>query len=115
MVVLTVKGKERLLLDKNDKCPICDTPRNKMVFLWRMFHGEAESSCCGAIYQIKDYYIEKPTDEEKKLLEMLAGDYIEFSIAPDWIEPLRLALKETRCRNINNDGVILLAEEKFKK
>ncbi len=110
MIELIVKDKKHLLLDKQDKCPICDTPRNKMCFSWRIFHGEADSSCCGAIYQIKDFYIENPTDEEKKLLEMLAGDFIELSIKLDWVEPLKQALKETGKRNINDEGVIELAQ-----
>src|SRR3990167_6060598 len=111
MIELMVNGKKHLLLDKQDKCLICDTPRDKMCFSWRMFHGAAESSCCGAIYQLKDYYIDNPTDEEKKFLEMLAGDYIEFSIKFDLIEPLKQALKESGKRDINDEGVIELAQQ----
>ena len=110
MIELIVKDKKHLLLDKQDKCPICDTPRESMRFSWRLFHGEATSSCCGAIYQIKDFHIENPTDEEKKHLEMLAGDFIEFKIKPEWIEPLKQALQKLGKRNINDEGVIELAE-----
>lgn len=115
MIELTVKGKKHLLLDKQDKCPICDAPRDTMRFYdSENFHGEAESSCCGAIYQLKDYYIENPTDEEKKLLELLADDYIEFSISPDWIEPLKQALRETGAYNINGYGVVDVANRLMK-
>jgi len=110
MIELIVNDEKCLLLDKQDKCPICDTPRESMCFSWRIFHGEATSSCCGAIYQIKDFYLENPTDEEKKRLEMLAGDFIEFRIKLDWIEPLKQALQKLGKRNINDEGVIELAQ-----
>ena len=109
MVELIVNNRKHILLDKQDVCPICGTPRNNMRFSWRIFHGEANSSCCGAIYQIKDYYIENPTDEEKKLLTMLAGEYIEFNIQPDYIEPLKQALNATGKHSIVDEDVVKLA------
>jgi hypothetical protein len=81
MKKLIVNGNERLLLDaENDNCPICNTPLNQVYFTWGVFHGEARSSCCKALFQIKDYCIKNPTDEEKELLAALAGDHIEFAI-----------------------------------
>ena len=106
MKTLAVNGKEHTLLDKNDKCPICGTDRKKMRFIWNMFHGEATSDCCGAIYQIKDYYIENPTDEERELLEALRGDFIEFAIKEDWVEPLKQAILKTGIQDITNDTVM---------
>lgn len=108
---MTVNGRTVTLLDKDDHCPICDASRDKMVFSWNMFHGEANSSCCGATYQIKDYFIDNPTEEEKEYLKLLAGDYIEFVIKDSWIEPLKEAMKELSESMITNE-VVKLASNK---
>lgn len=105
MKTIMVKGKEHILLDSDDKCPLCRASRNQMVFSWNTFHGEATSSCCGAVFQLKDYYIENPTDEEKELLEALRGDFIEFTIKSEWIEPLKQAMKNVGITDINNNDV----------
>ena len=107
---IIVNGKEKILLDKNEPCTICNSSRDKMFFSWNMFHGEATSSCCGAIYQLKDYYIDKPTEEQVDYLKLLARDYIELSIKQEYIEPLQRAMKELSAKNINEEGVIKLAE-----
>lgn len=110
MVELMVNGYKHILLSKRDNCLICDTPYDKMRFRWRAFHGEAASSCCGAVYQLKDFYIENPTDEQKQLLQLLAsGDYIEFAIGDTWIQPLREAIEKIGIKDINNDDVHQLA------
>lgn len=106
MKKLTVNGKEHILLSSEDECPICASKCNEMVFSWNMFHGQATSSCCGAVFQLKDYYIENPTDEEKELLEALRGDFIEFSIKNEWVGPLKKAIQNTGIIDINNDDVI---------
>ena len=78
--------------------------------MWNMFHGEATSSCCGAVYQLKDYHIENPNEGEQKLLDLLSGEYIEFNIKNEWVEPLRKAIKETGKTDINDDEVMSLAQ-----
>ena len=112
---ITVKGKERWLIGKDDKCPICDTPREKIYGTWNIFHAEITSYCCGATYQTTDYHIENPTPEEENLLKMLAGEYIEFNLKQEWIEPLKIAMKELNASNINDDGVIDLAKKYLEK
>jgi len=114
-MILTVKGKRHLLLGPDDKCPICDRPTNDIYGEWNFFHGEITSYCCGAVYQTKDYYIEKPTVEEKELLKMLAGEYIEFNIKQEWVEPLKKAMKELGETNISENGVQDLAEKYLKE
>ena len=115
MMKLMVKGHEHILLDKTDVCPICGKPRNQMCFSWLVFHGSAESSCCGAVYQIKDFHIDNPDEDEKKLLELLAGDYIEFSIDSEWIEPLKQAISELGIKDINNEEVYELAKSRVEQ
>ena len=106
MKKLMVEGTERILLDANDVCPICETKRENMRFSWNMFHGEATSSCCGAVFQIKDYHIDNPNDEQKELLEGLRGDYIEFNIKREWVEPLKQAIEKVGITDINNGEVM---------
>jgi len=107
---LMVDGNKHVLLNKDDKCPICETGRNDMYFSWNLAHGEATSSCCGSIYQIKSYYEENASEEKKKLLKMLDDGYIDFAIREEWIEPIKKAMKEKNASNINDDGVLRLAE-----
>ncbi len=102
---------KRVFLDVNDSCPICNMPVRDMHFRWNIADGEATSDCCGAIYQIKDYYIEKPTKQEKKCLELLRNGYIEFKIKEDWIEPLKEAIRETGIKDINNRKVFNFAKD----
>ena len=110
-------GIERLVIDtKTDKCPICGTEMNDVYFSWRMFHGEAEASCCHAVYQIKSWYV----DPEK-----YGQDIIDFSnsldepgrvymkIDNEWIKPLQEALKESGAKYI--DDCYDLALEKKNK
>ncbi len=100
---------KRVFLSDDDNCPICGTPVKDMVFTWNMAHGEATSSCCGAVYQIKDYYIEKPTKQEKECLKLLREGYIEFLIREDWVEPLKKAINSIGIKNIHNDIIINIA------
>ncbi len=103
-------GKKHLLLGKDDKCPICNAGRDKMFFTWNLAHGEATSSCCDSVFQIKGYYVKDASYEKKALLEMLDAEYIEFIIREEWIEPIKKAMKEKNASSINDDGVLALAE-----
>lgn len=108
-----INNHEKLMINFNDTCPLCQLPLKNATFSWNLFHGEANSSCCGATYQMKDYHIEKPNAEEKQLLEMLSGKWIQFKIKEEWIIPLRTAMHELQIHNINNEEVIKKAEEIF--
>lgn len=103
MRILHVNNNKRLLLGAADACPICDTPRTEMIFTWNLRHGEATSNCCGAIYQIKDYYIDDPSEEQQELLKCLKGEFIEFCIKEEWISPIRQSLKETGKKTIDDE------------
>lgn len=107
---MIVNGKKHILLSKDDKCPICQTAVKDMAFSWGMFHGEADSSCCGATYQIKDFHIESPSDEQQQYLEYLKNGYIDFKIKHEWVEPLQIALKEVGATNIKREDVLEAAE-----
>jgi len=110
MEIIIVNGCEKLIVHKDEECPICGSLLKDVAFTWRMFHGEAYSSCCQAIYQIKDFYIENPTKEQKNFLAMLAGDYYQLKIYSHWIEPLKKAMKQLKS-NYLSDAVIHLAGE----
>lgn len=112
-------GRERIVLDtKKDNCPICDTPLKNVAYRWQMFHGEAEADCCGAIFQIKSWYV-----DPKKY----AQDIVDFSnslnepnkvylkIGNDWIEPIKAAIKELGISNIHQDEVYDIAKKHHEK
>jgi hypothetical protein len=107
---ITIFGEEYFLLDQNDVCPICGAARKQMRFQWRMFHGEVNSSCCGAIYQVKGFYIENPTKEEQKLLEALRNGFIWLKIPSQWIDPLKQAVEQTG-KNIDSEQVKQAVEQ----
>jgi len=109
-MIFIADGNKHVLLGKDDTCPICEASRNEMGFSWNIAHGEATSSCCGSIYQLKGYYAKDASDEKKELLKMLDGEYIECTIKEEWIEPIKKAMKEKNASNINDDGVLKLAE-----
>lgn len=102
---------------QTDKCLICGTPIKDGIFSWRIFHGEAGLSCCGADYQIKSYYVDEKEDPiGHEFAESLDDPTrIWFKIEEKWIEPLKRALKETGETNVRKDVVIAKAEEFLKK
>ncbi len=111
---IRVNGEDRLILNHiKDKCPICGTPLKEAEFMWRLFHGEAKSSCCGAIYQLKSYWVDKNKHpEEYEFSESLDNPAkIWFKIDEEWINPLKQAMKETGIKNIHNDEVFDLAQK----
>jgi len=110
-------GIERTILNISDNCPICGTPLKEVSFRWRMFHGEAESSCCHAIYQIKSWYVD-PDKYAQDIVEFSNSldnpDIIYFKIPDEWIKPLKETLKKTGKRYISDDEVYELAEKLVK-
>jgi hypothetical protein len=112
-MIFSRNGQDCILLEEgsDDKCPICGMATKKMCFSWNIFHGEARSSCCGAPYQIKDFYIEKPTDDDKAFFDHLNGKYIWFKIPTKYIKPLKEAMKELEKTNINDKDVFSRVEE----
>lgn len=114
MINIPVGDRTHNLLKKNEDCPLCGKNLEDVAFTWGISHGNASSSCCNANFQIKSYHIENPTTEEKKLLEMLDGDFIELNVKSDWIIPLQKAFKKTGIKDCKNAGVIKTAEEFIK-
>lgn len=111
MKKIMIKGENRTLIDLNDKCPICGTARKDMSFTFTMFTNEATSNCCNALFQIGEYHIDNPTEEEKQLLADLRGDFIEFKIKEEWIEPLKQSISEIGIADLDNDDVVEKAKE----
>lgn len=115
-IMITKKdGKEykHLLLNKRtDNCPLCDEPLKHFSGSWNMFHGEVSSSCCGAPYQTKDYYVdpEKSEGYEKYFKELNKPHYLSLSVADEWIEPIRKAFAETGIKSIKDNSVIDIAK-----
>lgn len=111
-------GITRMALDsKVDVCPICKTPLTNVAYRWNIFHGEATGDCCGAIFQIKDYYVDPettPQDEIDFVDSLGKNGRIEFCIKDMCIKPLAKAIKETGIKNINNETVMALAESYLK-
>ena len=97
-------------LSKKDPCPICKTPRDEIYFSWNMFHGEATSSCCNSVYQLKDYFVEELSDETREMFSLFEEGYIQLTIPVDWIKPLQKAMKEVGLQDVNNDEVYELAK-----
>ena len=112
-------GSTRITLNvKTDKCPICGENLSHVAFSWRMFHGEATSTCCGAIYQIKSWYVDPKTNKR---------DIIDFSNSLDdgvsiYIKiderlfiPLKNAIDKTGIKDIHNDKVYDLIQSDLEK
>jgi len=114
MEQIQVDGDERVLLNRQtDSCPICDTQLKNVLFTWNIPHGEAKASCCGADYQLQDYYVEDPSEEREILLQKLREpDTILIQVQGDWFKPLRKAMKELGVRRLTKD-VVDLAEKKL--
>ena len=113
---IRLKGEDfdRIILNPSkDKCPICETPLKNVYFTWRILHGEAMSSCCGAVYQIKSYWVDKNKyPEEYEFAKSLDNpEKILFKINEEWIEPLKQAIKKTGIKNIHYPDVFELAKE----
>ena len=107
-------GITRIVLERDkDSCPICETPLTEVGFSWRLIHGEAESSCCGAIYQIKDWYVD-PSKYGKDIIAFSRSladlNLVQLKIAQEWIEPLREAIKQTGIQNVWDEKVETYAE-----
>ena len=102
--------KEFQMIHKNEKCPICG--KELGYFTWNMFHGEVTSHCCGAVLQIKDWYVEDNVPEKfKNFVKSVGQDdvgYI-FNIGEEWFPHLQHAIEETKIYNIQNDKVYKLA------
>jgi hypothetical protein len=112
-MITLINGEQKYrLLSKDDNCEICDAPRSKMVFSWNTMHGEATSECCGATYQVKNFYIKDPNEVQKQMLDLLRGDHIMGCVKLEWIEPIREAMKELGADKIN-DKVVELAHSKL--
>lgn len=68
-----------------------------------MFDNEAKADCCGAHYQLTDYYISNPTKSESKLLKLLAsGKYAMLSCDEKLIPAIKRLMKETKSKDIEN-------------
>lgn len=111
---LTVDGKVKTLLKRDDLCPICDKPVGEHCFSWNLFHGEATTRC-GAVWQTKDYHIDNPSPEQVKLLELLGNgaqkdNYFEFKMFPHYVQPIRKAMAELGEHSIT-DEVVKLAKK----
>ncbi len=109
-------GSNRLVFDlKKDSCPICKTPfNNGTYFSWRMFHGEASSSCCGAIYQMKGWYAD-PKKNKQDIIDFSDSldnkNLIWLKIGEDWIKPLQKAISKINIQNIHNENVYEMAKK----
>lgn len=113
MEKVIVDGKERTLLNQEtDNCPICDTPLKNVSYSWNMLHGNAKASCCGIDYQIKDLYVSPEKSKERIAFNerLKESGIIELSCMPDWIEPIRQAMKQSGIKKVN-DEVINIAEK----
>jgi transcription elongation factor Elf1 len=96
-----------IILEENDKCYVCGCDRSSMCFSWNMFHGQATSSCCGASYQLKDYYIENPTDTEKEYLDLLKkSGNIDLSIDEKYLDAVKKIYDTGEYDNINDKGFV---------
>lgn len=93
-------GGERLFLEKDDSCFICG---KSFMFSWNIFHGEATSHCCGAVYQLKDFHYDNPSEEQKEHSEILAGDCIELKIDKKHRDIVKKLYTELKPKSINDD------------
>jgi len=117
---IRLKGEDfdRIVLNpKKDNCLLCGEKLSGVGFTWNLFHGEASSSCCGADYQLKSWWVDKEKYPEiYEFSESLDNpDRIFFKIAEKWLEPLRKAMSELGLKNIRDTGVIELAKKYIEK
>jgi len=98
---LLVNGEKHILIKNNEPCALCG---GRIYCSWNLFHGEATSHCCGAVYQIKDYHIGNPTEEQQILLDMLKGEYIELRITEEYINAIKKVFAEEGIQNIQAEG-----------
>ncbi len=104
--------KEFNMILKDEPCPICGKPLG--YFTWNMFHGEVTSHCCGAILQIKDFYVDEDYSEEyRNFVASIGKDEVgyRFEIAEEWIPYLKRAIVETEIYDIHNKKVFELANQ----
>ena len=109
---------ERLILNiSEDNCPICNTPLKEVGFSWNIMHGEASSSCCGATYQIKSWYVD-PEKNNQDIIDFSNSldnpDIILFKILNEWIEPIQKAREILNEKYINNNVAMKAKEIKLK-
>ncbi len=112
-------GSTRITLNiKTDKCPICGDNLSNAGFSWCMFHGEASSSCCGAIYQIKSWYVD-PEENEQDIIDFSKslndGVTIYIKIDERLFIPLKKAMDKTGIKDINDDKVYDLIQSDLEK
>lgn len=107
MEKLEFNGVETILLDKTkDNCPICDTPLRDVRWTWNIFHGSARASCCGVDYQLKDYYIDNPNEEQQQHMDRLREpNTIQISVYEKYFETLKKAMKDTGSDTVNDDVI----------
>ena len=111
MEILEFDGREVILLDKTkDNCPICDTPLKDVRWTWNVFHGSAYSSCCHTDYQLKDYYIDNPNEEQQQHMDRLKEtNTIEISVYEKYFEPIKKAMKDIGSDVVNDDVIDRMA------
>ena len=105
------KLNNKIFLLNDDVCPICGTKIKDIMFKYSMFHGRARASCCGATYQLSDYYIKNPDEKKRQELELLRNGYIRLEIDSKWIYPLKKAIEITKIKDIDNPNVYKIAKE----
>ena len=117
MITEIVNGEEHLILNpKTENCPLCDTPLKEVCWSWNMFHGEATSSCCQMVCQIKSYHVDEARVEERAFAESLDNpERIEFCIDKKWIEPIREGFSKTGVKNCKDKEVYEIAKEVLAK
>jgi hypothetical protein len=104
--VIKVDGTtQRLVNSQKDNCLICEQPLKDSFFSWNIFHGEVSSSCCGAPYQTKDFGVDASKKEayKKYFAELNKPSIMSLSVAEDWIEPLKQAMKELGATELSNE------------
>ena len=100
---------EKLIVNpQEDNCPLCDTPLKEVGFSWQIFHGEAKSSCCGNIFQIKSYHVdeEKYGKEAKDFAESLdKPERIQSKIYGEYLVAYKKAFEELNIRQVSDKQV----------
>ena len=115
-IKLNCENFERTVVDpQKDVCPMCETPLKGVGFSWNLLHGEATASCCHSDYQMKSLHVDPekdPTGEKKAYYDSLdSPERIEFKIDPEWVAPVRQAMKELGSSYIDGNGVYKRAKE----
>lgn len=101
--------REKLVLNpEEDNCPLCDTPLKNVGFTWAIFHGEAKSSCCGNIFQLKSYSVdeEKQGKEAVDFAESLdKPERIQCKIDGEYLTAYKKAFEELGVKQVSNEDV----------